>query len=159
MKQMKMALALVAVLGLSTGAQAATTGTLNLSGTILSLVSIVVTANSSASNLDLTSNQTDLLVGTVSESSNALLGYRIKAKSTNGSKLKHTAAADAVNYTIKYGTGASTTLTTVDQVAKTQSTAGVYNNVVSNVTLSYTGSATLTAGSYSDGITFTIEAL
>lgn len=159
MKQMKMALALVAVLGLSTGAQAATTGTLNLSGTILSLVSIVVTANSAASSLDLTSNQTDLLVGTVSESSNALLGYRIKAKSTNGSKLKHSTAADVVNYTIKYGASASTTLTTVDQVVKTQSTGGAYNNVVSNVTLSYTGSVALTAGSYSDGITFTIEAL
>lgn len=159
MKQMKMALTILAVVGFSTGSQAATTGTLTLSGTILALVSIVVTPNAASTSLDLTTNQTDLLVGTVAENSNALNGYRIKAKSTNGSKIKHATAADFISYTIKYGAGSATTLTTTDQIVKTQSTGGAYSNVSSNVTLSYTGSGSLTAGAYSDGITFTIEAL
>lgn len=159
MKTTTKLLAISAVLLAIPAAHSATSGTLTLSGTIGSIISIVVTPNAAASSLDLTSSQTDLLVGTVSESSNAINGYRILAKSTNASKIKHSTASDFVGYTMKYGGGSAVTLTTSDQAVKNQTVGGNYNGVSSNVTVSYTGSSSLTAGSYSDLITFTIEAL
>jgi hypothetical protein len=142
-----------------TTAHAATTGTLTLSGTIATLISIVVTPDANASALDLTANAANLQVAVVTENSNAVNGYKIKAKSANAGTIKHASLADNVAYTLKYGAGSAVTLTAADQDVKTQATGGTYSGVNSNVTISYTGSSALTAGAYSDTITFTIEAL
>lgn len=138
------------------------TGNLNLSGSIADAVSITVTPNATASSLNLSSTQTDTVVASVSESSNAANGYTISAKSTNGSSLVHSSdASQTIAYTIKYGASSAVTLTTSDQVVKTQSTGGAYTGVNSSVSISYTGvsAATRKAGTYTDTITFTVTGL
>ncbi|MBC7397095.1 MAG: fimbrial protein [Bdellovibrionales bacterium] len=150
---------LVGLLLVSSAAQAATTGTLSLSGTIANVISIAVAAAGAASTLDLTATQTNLVVATVTENSNSNTGYTISARSTNTGTIKHATATDNVAYTMKYAGGTATSLTTVDQTVKTQSTGGVYSAVSSSVSVSYTGNASLRAGSYSDTITFTIAAI
>ncbi len=158
---MKKHLASLALLSFTATAVASTTDTLTLSGTISSSVSVSVAADPAASSLDLGQTQSDLQVGVVTENSNAANGYKIRARSANASKIKHSTAADHVAYTMKYNGGSAVTLTTANQDVKTQNTGGSYSGVTSNVTISYTGasSGTLRSGSYSDTITFTIEAL
>ena len=64
-------------------ASAATTdqGTLNLSGVVNEAVSLSITAEAVADNLDLATTQSDLLVATVTESSNTALGYDVTISS------------------------------------------------------------------------------
>jgi hypothetical protein len=158
---MKQRFAYLAFFAFSSAATAATSDTLTLSGTIGATVSVSVAADPNASSLDLETTQSDLLVGVVTENSNAANGYKIRARSANASQIKHSTASDNVPYTMKYAGGGAITLTVSDQDVKTQSTGGSYSGVTSNVTVSYTGASagTLTAGTYSDTITFTIEAL
>lgn len=157
MKSLMRKIALVAMLSAST-VYGATTGTLNLTGTIASSVAIVVTPDANATGMDLTANQTDMQVAVVTSTSNSVGGYRIDAKDANGSTIKHATLADNVPFTIKYN-GVAKTLTTSDSAFYTNAVGGNYVGVNHNVTISYTGSSTLTAGSYSDLITFTIVGL
>lgn len=148
------------VLMLSSVSDAATTGSLSLSGAVTEGISIVVdSSNGNAAALDLSTSQSTLNIATITENSNSSTGYTISAKSTNAGKLKHSSLSDNVPYTIKYAGGAAVTLTTSDQVVKTQSTGGVYTGVSSPVTIQYTGSSGISAGTYSDTITFTIAAI
>lgn len=144
---------------LLTDAVAAVTGTLTLSGSIAQNISVAVNALGAATALDLTATQTDLAVATVNEVSNAHNGYKITASSANNGRIKEATLADFVSYTIKYNGGTAVTPTTAAQDVKTMSTGGGRTVATSNVSISYTGSSTLAAGSYSDTITFTIVAL
>ncbi len=157
MKSMMRKLALVSML-VSATTYGAVTGTLTLSGSISAVISIVVNPLAAASTLNLTANQTDLAVATVDENSNAVNGYKITASSANNGQIKHATLADNVGYTMKYDGGSAVTLTTSAQDVKTVGSGGVYADT-SNVSISYTGSSSLTAGAYSDVITFTIVAL
>ena len=140
-------------------AQGATTGTLLLQGTVAQELAIVVTAEAGASSLDLSASPTGLKVASVNEVSNSNTGYTISAKSANGSLLKN-GSLDQLSYQISYDGGSMMTLTTSDQVVKTQSTVGVYDHD-SDVDIAYTGKAAsqMVEGTYSDTVTFTISAI
>lgn len=137
---------------------AATQGTLQLQGTIGQVLSLSVQAVSSVNtSLDLTTTQTDLKVADVTEQSNSNTGYKILAKTTNGGLLKN-GSLDQVSYSMKYD-GVAVTLAQTDTAVKSISTGGVYS-ASSDVEISYTGqsAASLTQGTYSDTVTFTIQA-
>lgn len=137
---------------------AGTTGDIVLTGVVNPLVDIAVSSESTASNLDLHTTQTDLLVGTTVETSNTQTGYQILISSANSGFLVHNSGADSLSYTLKYG-GNSVALSTTPQVAINNSTGGVS---VQNrdVQISYTGvpQSSLVAGTYSDTVTLTIQA-
>jgi len=145
----------------STALLAATTGVLQLQGVVPAVLSISVSAQPVATNLDLATNQTNLLVGSVTESSNSNTGYKISVSSLNDGNLKRSGGAQTFGYTFKYD-GNSINLagsSTTPAVAKTQLVAGSYS-VSSNVTVSYIGVAasSMVAGTYQDTLTFEIAA-
>jgi len=153
---------LAAIAGVAT---AQTTGTTDLIGTVPAILSITVTANATASNLDLSTDQTDLVVGTVVEKSNKKAGYDVTIQSANAGagasaffKSADAGNTDTLTYTVKYGgnpvtfSGGSANVSNV--TAKTPAT-GTSNDV----SISYTGStANLTEDTYGDTLTFTITA-
>ncbi|ATH07804.1 fimbrial protein [Halobacteriovorax marinus] len=136
---------------------AAPQGTLLLQGTINQVLSLTVTPESGVNtSLDLTSTQTDLKVAEVGEQTNSNTGYKILIRTANGGSLKN-GSFDEVSYTMKYD-GSPVTLSTSDTEVKNESTGGVYDHS-SDVEISYTGqpAASLTQGTYSDTVTFTIQ--
>ena len=114
-----------------------------------------------ATALDLSSNQTDLLVGSVTEESNSNNGYKITVSSLNDGSLLRSGGAETFSYSMKYDgqsinlAGSSNTPVT----AKTEGVGGSYNTS-SDVTVSYTGvpSANMVAGTYQDTLTLEISA-
>ncbi|WP_372652678.1 fimbrial protein [Halobacteriovorax sp.] len=143
---------------MSASSFAATQGTLLLQGTIDQVLSLSVTPESGVNNsLDLTSTETDLKVAEVSEETNSNTGYKILVRTANGGLLKN-GSLDEVSYTMKYD-GTAVTLAQSDTEVKNESTGGVYS-YASDVEISYTGqsAASLTQGTYSDTVTFTIQA-
>ncbi|WP_127716070.1 fimbrial protein [Halobacteriovorax sp. HLS] len=156
MKKLIMATVLASVV--SAPVMAATQGTLLLQGQVDQVLSLTVNPVAGHDSLDLTASPVDLNVASVNEVSNAETGYKILVRSANASSLKN-GTADQVDYTLSYGNSGALTLTTTDQVAKSVTTAGTYN-VDTDVDISYTGSpaAELVQGTYSDTVTFTIQA-
>jgi hypothetical protein len=145
----------VALSGMTT-VFAATTGTLNLQGVVQQALSLAVSAEAGASNLDLSVNASSLKVAAVNETSNSNTGYKIKIRSLNNATLAN-GNVDNLAYTLTYD-GSAVSLSTNDVVAKTQATGGVYD-ANSDVEISYTGKApaTMVEGTYTDTLTFTIE--
>jgi hypothetical protein len=133
---------------------------LTLSGAVPITIDISVTAQSVATNLDLHSSQSSLLVGTIYESSNSSSGYLVKAKSLNGGKLMN--GASFVSYSFSYdGFTSNFSGPNTDEIVKTQGTPGLYSSVLSEFRISYSGTpaGSMMAGNYSDTITFTLENL
>ncbi|NBC28421.1 MAG: hypothetical protein GVY29_00340 [Spirochaetes bacterium] len=161
--------ALLALVAVGSFAQQTTdTGTLGLTGTVPKIVSITVADEAIASNLDLTTDVSSLLVATVTERSNVQAGYTVTVESANaaaagtGSGFFDSSDAgnnDTLNYSVTYGgnavsysSGAPATVT--DAGDKTAS-SGDSNEV----RISYSGSsANIYNGTYSDTLTFTITA-
>ncbi len=138
---------------------AATTGTLALQGSIAQVLSLTITPVSGVNNnLDLSTNKINLVVGAVQEVSNSATGYKILLTSANAGKIKHTTNAAFVNYTARYN-GSAVTLSTTAQTIFNQGTVAAYN-VSKNFDISYTGvaAATMVEGTYTDTLTFTIQA-
>lgn len=145
------------LLGISMdSSQAATSGTLYLKGVIPEVISIVVTPEGVATNLDLEVDQTNLKVGAVTEKSNSDVGYKIQMSSANNGNLEHSSAT-VIPYTVNYS-GSNYSLTTTPQVVKTVNTGGVYN-VEEDLNISYTGIdfESKPSGDYEDTITVSIE--
>ncbi|EQC43018.1 hypothetical protein M899_0828 [Bacteriovorax sp. BSW11_IV] len=150
------------ILGLSllatASAMAATQGTLTLRGVIQQVLSIEVTAEAGASNLDLSADTNNYKVATVKEISNSRTGYKVKIESQNKGKLVHQDGANISNvaYTLKYGNTA-VNLGSAQDISQNQ--AGSYNDS-KDVTISYSGDSQnqLVAGQYSDTVQFTIMA-
>lgn len=147
----------------SAGAQAATSdsGTLDLSGIISEAVSLSISAESAASNLDLTTTQSDLLVATITENSNTALGYDVTISSANDSSLKRNGGTETIGYTLKYD-GSSIDLSSSSSTpaaAKSDATGGVVSDT-SQVQISYTGvnESQTVAGTYEDTLTIEIAA-
>lgn len=139
-----------------TAASCYSSPTLVLTSTAIpAVVSLTVSADANASSLPMTATQTDLLVGSVTEVSNSNTGYNILVKSANGALLKN--GVDTLGYTIKYGTSGATAPTTTDAVIRSV-VAGYYSGNSSNVTISYAPPVVMTQGSYTDVLTFTIQA-
>ena len=149
------------------GAFAATSGTLNLVGTVPGILEISVSAESVAGNLDLTTDQTDLLVATINERSNKKAGYTVTLESqtaaagdgsTSVFASADTGNPDTLTYTMSYGgsavnlSGGSALVTDVTD----KSNASGTNN---ELRISYTGSGEwLFEDTYEDTLTFTITA-
>jgi hypothetical protein len=158
---MKRLLSLITILMvLSVAAFAANNAILNLSGTIPGVLNIDCVAEAAATTLDLSTDQTDLLIGTVTEKCNRKAGYTVTLTTTNGAKFKSADVANTatLSYTLKYGgvgvvfVAGSATVT--DAGAKTPQ-AGTPKTV----SITYSGS-TWDAGedTYTDSLTFVITA-
>lgn len=151
----------LALLGMSTSAISATSGSLNLKGKVEKILSISVTPAAGADLLDLSASQTDLNVAQTLEKSNSNTGYKVTVSSLNNGKLLRDTGTETLTYTAKYN---STTLNLTNSNAvpvtgKSVSASGIYS-ATSNFTISYTGidPTTMVAGDYSDTVTFTIAA-
>ncbi len=143
----------------ATQANAASTGTLLLQGTVSLVNDLSVTpAGSNNTSLDIVAGQS-VLVASVAETSNNLTGYKINAKSDNGSELRNGSdASKKTTYTISYDGGSAVTLSTsYQQVKNVNSLSGLTTNN-SNVNATVAPYASAPAGTYSDTITFQIVA-
>lgn len=142
----------------TTSSFAATQGTLTLRGVVQQVLSIEVTAEAGASNLDLSTQARDLKVATVKEISNSRSGFKVKIESQNNGKLAHQDGANISNvpYTMKYG---NTTVNLGSSQDINVNQAGSYEQT-KNVSISYDGNGQnqLVAGQYSDTVQFTIMA-
>lgn len=149
---------LAVLASLSLSALAATSDDLKLKGKVPKKLSILVTPDPIALNLDLEASPTALLVASVNEKSNSNSGYKITADSLNDGKLVNQQdTTQSVTYSMTYD-GASVDLSLVDEV-KNIATSGVHDNN-SDVKIAYTGAPheTRVEGNYTDTITFTIAA-
>jgi hypothetical protein len=146
----------IVTLSTATFGHAATSGTLNLTGTVDEVVSIEVTAESVASNLDLESDQTDLKVATVEENSNSSTGYTVSIDSANSGTLVRTGGSETFSYSMEYD-GDTVDLTSTDTFSNSSAASVSVNK---DVTISYTGedASSMVAGDYEDTVTFSIAA-
>lgn len=155
---MKTFVSLAVLAALSFSAVAATSDNLKLKGKVPKKLSILVTPDPIALNLDLEASPTALLVASVNEKSNSSSGYKITADSLNDGKLvNQDDTTQSVTYSMTYD-GNAVNLATVSDV-KTVSAPGVYDDN-SDVKIAYTGAPheSRVEGSYTDTITFTISA-
>ena len=138
-------------------ATASTTGTLNLSGVVSAVYSIVVKSNATATNLNIAGGESGALIATVDETSNNSGGYKIRASSANNGQLKN-GALDQVSYQVSYDGGKNLSLTTaLSDVKASGSLTGLVTDS-SNVNITFAGKPSALAGNYSDTITFEISA-
>ena len=149
------------LLGVSTPAFAASTGDLDLSGSVVAACDVTVTPVAGvADNLPLTSAQTGLNVGSVNETCNDADGYTVTAQSANSSVLEPLGptSTDSVPYTFTYG-GVLVDLTTGSAITVTDASAPTGSGGVSSfVDISYAYPGFIEADTYTDTITFTIAA-
>ena len=100
-------------------AQAGTTGSVNLSGSIGQSCNITVTAQSIAASLDLTTTSTGTTVANVNENCNDKLGYSVSLTTTNGTTTGlfkgPSGNTDTLAYTVTYN-GVAKTFSSVKPV-------------------------------------------
>jgi hypothetical protein len=141
--------------------------TVSLSGRMAQLVDIYSVKESGIQTLDLTADLTDFKIATIYETSNADLGYTVTVTSTNLANdsvghttayFKHETGSSTISYDLAYG-GTAVAVWTAGSAEVTNSNAQTASSGDSrDVTISYTGNATLASGSYWDTLTFTIAA-
>ena len=136
------------------------TGNLLLQGLVVSTNLLTVNpVGVAAMNLDIISGNSALLVATVTETSNALSGYKIFIKSNNGGALKNVLDANKkTTYTLAYDGGAPLTLNTSFQQAKNVANLSGLTNYNSNVNVTVAAYPTAPMGTYQDTVTFQIVA-
>lgn len=146
MKKYLLILALVSVVAF--GAFAQTTATLNLTGTVGTIMSIDLVAEPVAGNLVLSVDQlTPLQVATITETSN--VAYDVSVNSTNGYTFAN--GSDSMPYSLYYGGSVVSGNGVVN--------SGTFaNGVVKTVSITYNAASGLDPGTYSDTLTFTISA-
>lgn len=139
-------------------AEAATTGTVTISGVIPASTSILVTSQAPYNSLVLSSAQTNLVLAVVNEQNNTPLGYNVTLASANAGKLKNGAIGQIV-YTARYN-GVAATLSVAPVNVTTQGAQLSIVNINKNFDITYaaTPTASVMAGTYSDTLTFTIIA-
>lgn len=149
---------LILILMITTAASAATTGSITISGVIAQTLSLVVRASDGSSSLNFGTEAKDLVVATITESSNTTGGYKVSLTSANSGQLKN-GALGGIPYTAKYD-GKSIALKADGQYVTSQGSASSVVNVSRDFSISYgvQNPASLMAGSYSDTLTFTISA-
>ncbi len=142
-------------------AQTTDNASIILTGTVTPLVNITISPAAGHNSLDLLIDVTDLTVATVNEYSNFAAGYTVTLESAfataNGAGAALTSGTASLDYSVTYGGvavafgGASALVT--DAFGPSSSPAGLDKALA----ISYAGSSvTLTNGSYSDTLTFTI---
>ncbi len=143
----------------------ATTGSLVLTGTVSGIMDLTVTPEPSASALDLINTQIGLKVATVNEKSNKAAGYTIKLESASAiaagsdisSLIGTVGNSDTIDYALHYDSNFvvfENGIATITDSTQTTSASGVDKDL----TISYSGDNSLSEGSYSDTLTFTIAA-
>lgn len=144
----------------ATPALAADTGTLLLQGTVAVVNSIVVTPNgSNNTSLDIVNGESNKLVASVQETSNNLAGYKINAKSLNGSELRNASdATQKTTYTLSYDGASPVTLTTAYQQMKNVTSLPGLAVDNSDVAVTVAAFASAPAGTYEDTVTLQIVA-
>ena len=155
---MKFFVTLTVLSALSFSAVAATTSNLKLRGKVPKKLSILVTPDPIALNLDLEASPTSLLVASVNEKSNSHTGYKITADSQNDGKLVNQGDnSQSVTYSMTYD-GSAVNLTSTS-VVKNVGASGIYNDN-SEVRIAYIGAPhdSRVEGNYIDTVTFTISA-
>ncbi len=157
---MRTLLLLPAALFLTQHAHAADTGTLLLQGVVNVVNSIVVTPNgTNNTTLDIVNGESGKLVASVAETSNNLTGYKINAKSLNGSELRNTSdSSKKTTYTLSYDGGSAVSLSTTYQEVKNVSSLTALTTNNSNVNVNVNAYASAPAGTYEDTVTFQIVA-
>lgn len=152
-------LLLLTVLLLGSMAQAASSGTLLLSGTVAAINDLNIVPNVDATNLNISGGELAKQVAVATETSNSLNGYRISMKSLNGSKLQHTVDnSKFTTYTISYDGGSYVSLSTSDQTVKNVSSLNGLTTQTSNIKVNVVAYPTAPAGVYSDLVTVSIVA-
>jgi hypothetical protein len=151
---------IAATLLLTQGAQAADTATLTLRGIVPLVNEISVSPNGTANvNLNITGGESSKLVASVSETSNNLTGYKINAKSQNGSELRNTSdATKKTTYRLGYNGQTSVALTQNYQQMKNVSILNLQGTATSNVVVDVVALSNAVAGTYEDIVTFQIVA-
>ena len=143
------------ILGMANVVHSATNATLVLTGTVAQVLDLTIDSVLSTKTvvLDLHSNQTDFLVGTVNVRSNANNGYKLTVASQNSNQLLHTGGTSNIPYSLKVG-GVSV-VGSEEISSPSQTTQTDYP-----VTISYTGqpAISLVEGTYEDIVTFTLTA-
>jgi len=146
---------LIMILGISSS-YGATSGTLVISGTVPSIISVEVSPEALASNLPLDTTQVSSKIATINESSNSANGYQVSISSDNLGKLIHeTVLTSEINYVLTYG-GNTVDLSSGDVFNYLAPESGVDKDI----NISYTGTPheSLIEGDYGDTITFSITA-
>lgn len=152
-------LLLTSLLLITTHLQAASTGTLFISGTVAAINELVITPNNDAVNLNITNGEVNKQVAIATETSNNLAGYKIYAKSLNSSKLVHNVDSNYhTTYTMSYDGGSPVTLSSSDQVVKNVSSLAGLTTDNSDIKVNVAAAPTLPSGVYSDVITISIVA-
>lgn len=160
---MKRSLSIIMLATLSFSAFAAQTDsdTLLLKGKVAKKVSIVVTPAAEAALLDLSSDQTNLVVASVEERANVNAGYKVTITSANGGKLVNGSDDDySVAYTLKYNSVAVPLISVTAGDNEIPYTTEQLAPIDRSVTISYLGDDVedMLAGTYSDTVTFAISA-
>lgn len=136
-------------------AMAASTGTLVLEGVVPTSYNLVVTASGNT-NLNITGGETNKTVANVREISNSPNGYKIVARSANGGKLQ--SASDFTTYTLSYDGATAVSLTTANTTVKTVSSQTSVVDLTNTVRVNVTAKSSALAGTYTDTVTFEIQA-
>lgn len=141
------------------GAQAATTGQINLSGSVNVTYDISVSQAAAATDLDIVNGESGTNVATVTEITNNPSGYKVTIQSQNRGLLIHdTVASSTVDYDISYN-GVSIDPDGTVQKARTEASSAVSPGNSSAVTITFTGLDTdALAGTYSDTLDLEIGA-
>ncbi len=158
MKSLAFIAALITSFTIGTTAMAATTGTLNISGTVGDLNDIQVSALAAATSLNIVAGETGKSVASVQETSNHLTGYTISMSSANNGYLVNESLSSAkTTYKVKYD-GASTAVALTNTAASVKSSGALSAKTVHNSDLTVVVDALPTAvtGVYSDTITVAI---
>ena len=152
-------LALIA-LTTTTAFAASDSGTLVLQGTVLEATEITITPTASATTLDLSASPSDLNVASVNEKTNSVTGYTVTLTSANDGELVNTPGNDSLAYTATYDGAAVSLSSTTPATITNQTTPGAYD-VDKDFDISYSGkpAAEMTAGTYTDTLTFTISSI
>ncbi len=151
------AAAVVAVAG---GAQAATTGSVNLSGSIGQSCNLTVSASGNTG-LNLANTATATSVTTVTEACNDKLGYNVTLVTTNGTTTGlfkgPSGNTDTLAYTVTYNGAAKTFAASSSQIT-TAAARTAPGGVAKTLAISYTGNSALNADTYTDTLTLTMTA-
>lgn len=159
MKTKLISLAVLAAFSFS--AISATTDDLKLKGKVPKKLSILVTPETVALDLDLETSPaaTGLLVASVNEKSNSNSGYKITSDSLNdGLLVNQQDTTQSVAYSMTYD-GDAVDLSLSNDEVKNIGASGVHDNN-SEVKIVYTGAPheSRVEGNYTDTVTFTISA-
>ncbi|MDZ4660571.1 MAG: hypothetical protein SGJ18_03010 [Pseudomonadota bacterium] len=144
------------------GVQFSCTDTANLviSGQVAAICNIEVVPELAAAQLNIVGGEANTKVATVTEQSNSPAGYLVSVSSANNGKLVHsTLPGNLFGYQVSYDGGAAISpLTTPTQVKASGALPG-FTTDTSDVNVTFPAQASAVFGTYSDTLTFTIQAL